>query len=45
VLAMPVSFGAVPAMLWLRTAGAPQELTFLLFVTTPVMFDYTVPVP
>jgi hypothetical protein len=40
VLATLVSLGAVAA----GQQGAPRELTFLLFVATPVMLDYTVPI-
>ena len=43
-LAVLVSVGVVAAMLWLRTARGPRELTLLLFATTPVLLDYTVPV-
>ena len=42
-LALLLSVGAVVAMLWLQAQRAPRELRLLLFVSLPVLLDYTVP--
>lgn len=42
-LAVLLSLGAIVTMMWLRASRAPRELTLLLFVSTPVLLDYTVP--
>jgi hypothetical protein len=42
-LALLLSLGAVSVMLWLQASRAPRELQLLLFVSVPVLLDYTVP--